>query len=111
MFACLLFKTIKLNVYRIIILPLVLYGYETESLTVREEHGLMGFTKRVLRKIFGCEREEVTGGWRNFCIEGHHDVYFSLNITGMIKSRRMKWQGMCHESEREDMPTNFYKKT
>jgi hypothetical protein len=46
------------------ILPVVLYGYETWSLTVREEHKLRVFETRVLRRIFGPKRDEVTGGWR-----------------------------------------------
>jgi hypothetical protein len=46
---------------------------------VKEEHGLVGFTKRVLRKIVECERKEETGGWRNLCNGEHHGVYSSQN--------------------------------
>jgi hypothetical protein len=50
------------------ILPVFLYGYETWSLTLREEHGLRVFEIKVLRRIFGPKREEVTGEWRKFCL-------------------------------------------
>ena len=54
----------KDKVYRTIILPVVLYGCETWSLTLREEHRLMVFENRVLRRIFGRKRDGVTGEWR-----------------------------------------------
>jgi hypothetical protein len=54
-----------MNIYKIIILPLILYGCETWSLTLREEHRLRVFENRVLRRIFGPERDEVIGGWKN----------------------------------------------
>jgi hypothetical protein len=60
----LLSKNIKIRIYITIILPVVLYWRETWSLTLREEHRLMVFKKRVLRRIFGSKRDEVTGGWR-----------------------------------------------
>jgi len=60
----LLSKNLKIKVYRTIALPFVLYGCETWSLTLREEHRLMVFENRVLRRIFGPKRDEVTGGWR-----------------------------------------------
>jgi hypothetical protein len=52
----------KIKIYKIIILPVVLYGCETWSLTLREEHRLRAFENRVLRRIFGPKRDEVTGG-------------------------------------------------
>jgi hypothetical protein len=67
----------------------VLYGCETWSLTLREEHRLRVFENRVLRRIFGPKRDEVTGGWRKL----HNDLYSSPNIIRMIKSRRMRWAG------------------
>jgi hypothetical protein len=70
------------------ILPVVLYGCETWSLTLREEHRL-----RVLRRIFGPKRDEVTGGWRKLNNKMLHNVYPSPNIIRMIKSRRMIWAG------------------
>jgi hypothetical protein len=60
----LLSNNIKIRIYKIIILPVVLYGYETLSLTLREEHRLKVFENKVLRRIFGPKRDEVTGGWR-----------------------------------------------
>jgi hypothetical protein len=55
---------LKIRIYKTIILPVVLYGCQTWSLTLREEHGLRVFEKRVLRKIFGPKRDEMIGGWR-----------------------------------------------
>jgi hypothetical protein len=60
----LLSKNIKIIIYRTIILPVVLYGCETWSLTLREEHRLRVFENKVLRRIFGPKRDEVTGDWR-----------------------------------------------
>jgi hypothetical protein len=61
-------KNLKIRIYKTIILPVVLYGCETWSLTLREEHRLRVFENRVLRRIFGPKRDEVTGKWRKFCI-------------------------------------------
>jgi len=60
----LLSKNLKIKIYRTIILPVVLYGCETWSLTLREERRLRVFENRVLRRIFGPNRDEVTGEWR-----------------------------------------------
>jgi hypothetical protein len=60
----LLSRNVKIKIYKNIILPVVLYGCETLSLTLREEHKLGVFENRVLRRIFGPKRDEVTGGWR-----------------------------------------------
>jgi len=68
----LLSKNIK--IYRTIILPAVLYGCETWSLTMREERGLRVFENRVLRRVFGSKRDEVTGDWRKL----HNE---ELNLT------------------------------
>jgi hypothetical protein len=57
-------KLAKIKTYRIIILPVVLYGCETWSLILREERRLRVFENRVLRRIFGPKRDEVTGEWR-----------------------------------------------
>jgi hypothetical protein len=57
-------KNVKVRIYKTIILHVVLYGCETWSLTVREEHKLRVFETRVLRRIFGPKRDGVTGGWR-----------------------------------------------
>jgi hypothetical protein len=60
----LLSENIKIRIYKTIILPVVLYGCETWSLTIREEHRLKVLEKRVLRRMFGPKRDEVAGGWR-----------------------------------------------
>jgi hypothetical protein len=62
--SCLLSKNLKIRIYKTIILPVVLYGCETWSLTLREEHRLRVFENRVLRRIFGPKRNEVMGEWR-----------------------------------------------
>jgi len=74
-------------------LPVVLYGCETWSLTLREELWLRVFENRVLRRIFGPKRDEVTGEWRKLRNDGLNDLYCSPNIVRVINSRRMRWAG------------------
>jgi hypothetical protein len=69
------------------------YGCETWCLTLREEHRLRVFENRVLRRIFGPKRYEVTGGWRKLHNEEIQNLYSSQSIIRMIKSRRMRWAG------------------
>jgi hypothetical protein len=75
------------------ILPVVLYGYETWSLTLKEEHRLGMFENRVLRRIFGPKRDDVTGEWRKLHNEELHDLYSSPSIIRIMKARRMRWAG------------------
>jgi hypothetical protein len=70
-------------------LPFVLYGCETWSLTLREERRFRVSENRVLRRIFGPKRDEVTGEWRKLHKE-LHDLHSSLNIFRVIKSRRIR---------------------
>ena len=81
------------QIYRTIILPVVLYGCETWSLTLREERKLRVFENMVLRTIFGPRRDEVTGEWRRLHNEELNDLYCSPNIVRVIKLRRMRWTG------------------
>ena len=86
-------KNLKIKIYTTIILPVVLYGCKTWSLTLREERKLRVFENMVLRTIFGPRRDEVTGERRRLRNEELNDLYSSPNIVRMIKSRRMRWAG------------------
>ena len=90
----LLYKNSKIKIYITIILPVVLYGCETWSLTLREKRRLRVFENRVLRGIFGPKRDEVTGEWRKLHNEELNDLWASPNIVRMIKSRRMEGRVM-----------------
>ena len=76
--------------HRTIILSVVLYGCETWSLTLREECRLRVFENRVLKRIFGTKRDEVTGEWRCLHNEVLNDLYTLSNIFLVIKSIRMR---------------------
>jgi hypothetical protein len=80
----LLSKNLKIRIYKAILLPVVLYGCETWSLTLREEHRLRVFENRVLRRIFGLKRDEVMGEWRKLHNEELHDLYSSPSIICSI---------------------------
>ena len=84
---------IKSKIHRTVILPVVLYGYETWTLTLREELRLRLFECGMHGRVFGPKRAEVTGEWRRLHDEELNDLYSSLNIIRVIKSRRMRWVG------------------
>ena len=89
----LLSRKLKIKIYKTIILPVVLYGCEAWSLTLREERKLRVFENMVLRRIFGPRSDEVTGECRRLHKEEVNDLYSSPNIVRVIKSRRIKWAG------------------
>ena len=82
----LLSKNIKIKIYRTIILPVVLYGCETWSLTLREKRELRVFENMVLRRVYGPRSDEVTGEWRRLHNEELNDLYSSPNTVRVIKS-------------------------
>jgi hypothetical protein len=87
----LLSRNVKVKMCKTIILPVVLYGCETWSVTLREEHRLRVFENRVLRRIFGPKRDEVTGEWRTLHNEELHSLYSSPDIIRQVKSTLMRW--------------------
>jgi hypothetical protein len=94
LFSRLLSKNIKIRIYKSISLPVVLYGCETWSLTLREEHRPRVFENRVLKRIFGLKKDEVMRDWIKLDNEELHNLYSSPNtIRMMIKSRTMRWAG------------------
>jgi hypothetical protein len=84
---------VKIKIYKNIVLPVVLYGCETWSLTLREEHRLRVFENRVFKRIFGPKRDEVTGDWRKLHNEKLHGLYSTPSIVRVIKGRRIRWAG------------------
>jgi hypothetical protein len=89
----LLSKNVKVKIYKTIILPVVLYGCETWPLTLSEEHRLKVFEKRMLKRIFEPQRDEVMREWRKLHSEELHNLYSSPDIIRQMKSRRMRWAG------------------
>ena len=100
----LLSKNLKIKIYRTIILPVVLYGCETWSLALREERRPRVFENRVLRRIFGLKRDDITGEWKKLRNEELNDLYRPPNIVWVIKSRRMRWAWhVAHMGESGDI--------
>jgi hypothetical protein len=98
----LLSKNIKIIIYKTIILPGVLYGCETWSLTLREKHRLRMFENRVLR------RDEVSGEWKKLHSEELYNLCSLPSIIRMIKSRRMRWAGYEDEWGRQEMRIEYW---
>jgi len=102
----LLYKKLKIKIYRTIILPVVLYGCETWSRTLREKRRLRVYENRALRRIFGPKRDEATGEWRKLRNEELSDPYSLPNIVRVVKSRRMRWAG--HVARMGEGRTGFW---
>jgi hypothetical protein len=85
-------KNLEIKIYKTVNLPVVLYGCETWSLTLGEEHRLRVLENRMLRKIFGSKREE-DGSWRKLHNDELHSLNSLPNIVRVIKSRSMRWVG------------------
>jgi hypothetical protein len=85
-------KNLNIKIHKTAILPVVLYGCKTWSLTLQEEKRLRVFENNVLRRIFGPKRE-VDASWRKLHSNELHSLYSSPNIVRVIKSRRMRWVG------------------
>jgi hypothetical protein len=100
-------KNLKIKIYKTVILPLVLYGCKTWSLTLREEQKLRVFENRVLRRIYGPKREEGRS-WRKFHNDEFHCLYSSPHIVRVIKSRRMRWAGHVAHMGRGEVFTGFW---
>jgi hypothetical protein len=101
----LLSKNLKIRIYKTIILPVVLYGCETWSLTSREEYRLRAFENRVLMRIFGPKRDQVTGEWRKLHSEELHDLYCSPSIIRIMEARRMRW--VAHVARMEEKRNGY----
>jgi hypothetical protein len=100
----LLSRNIKVKIYRTIIMPVVLYGYETWSLTSREEERLAVFENRVLRRIFEPKTDEVTGEWRKLHSGGayHHISLGRSNLGGWGR------RGLWHAWQKTEKCTRFW---
>jgi hypothetical protein len=95
--------------YRTITLSVVLNGRVTWSLTLREERGLIVFENWVLRGVFGCKRNVVTGEWRKLHNEWLNNLYCLSNILVLVKSRRMRWVGHEARMGRRGEGKNWWK--
>ena len=103
----LLSKNIKIKIYRSVILPVVLYGCDTWSVTFRDERRPRVFENRVLRRIFGPKRDEVTREWRKLHNEELNDLYCSPDIVRVVKSR-MRWVWHVARMGRAEAYTEFW---
>jgi hypothetical protein len=102
----LLSKNVNIKIYRTKILPVVLYGCESWSLTLREKCTLRVFENKVLRRIFGPKRDDVTGEWRRLHNE-HYVLYASPDIVWVIQSRRQLGRA-CSTYGEKKVHTGFW---
>jgi hypothetical protein len=85
-------KIVKNEIYRTLILPVVLYGCETWSHTLRKEHRLRVFENRVLRRILSLSGTTQQGSGEDLHKDELYDLFSSTNILRVIKPRRMRWE-------------------
>jgi hypothetical protein len=86
---------------------IILHGYETLSLMAREERKLRMFENRVLRRIFGPIKDEVTRGWRKLHNEELHNLCSSTHLIRVIKSKRIGWAGHVVHMARRGMHVGY----
>jgi hypothetical protein len=101
------YKKLKIKIYKNVILKVVVYGCEVWSLTLREEHRLRVFEKRVSRKIFEPKREKDGSGTKLHNDE-LHSLYSLPNIIRVIKSRTMRWAGHVARMGRGEVFIGFW---
>jgi len=89
LYSSLISKKLKIKIYKTIILPVVLYGCETWSLTLTDERRLRVFENMVLRRVFGPKRDEVTGEWRKLHNEELNDLYSQYCAGGKIEKNEI----------------------
>jgi hypothetical protein len=93
-----------IKICKVMILPSVLYGCLTWSLILRVEHRINVFERRVTRRMFGSNREELVAGRREFHIKELHNLYYSLNV---IRMRMARYPGHTARMEEAECLQNF----
>jgi hypothetical protein len=101
-------KKLKIKIYRTIMFPVVLYRCETWSLTLKEERRLRVFENRVLRRVFGPKRDEITTEWIKLHNEELSDLYSLPNIVRVVNSRKIRWAGHVARMGRGEVCTGFW---
>jgi hypothetical protein len=93
----LLSRNVKVKIYKTIIMPVVFYGWEMWCVTLREEHRLRVFENRVLRGIFGPERDQVTGEWRKlYSGELHKCTHHQISLRRLNQGEEVGWACGMH---------------
>jgi len=90
-----------LKIFRTVILPVILYGCESWSTTLADEHKLRVFENKILRKIYGPKRDEMTGEWRRLHNDELYGLYDSPNVVKIMKSRRLRWADHVSRMEKK----------